>query len=193
MMQKCGTAKIGLFGGTFDPIHHGHLIMAREAREELGLDEVVFVPARISPHKLGTHPASPEARCAMVEAAIRGEEGFAWSDCEALRGGPSFAIDTVNSLAAQRPGVELFFFIGSDNVPTLHTWRKIDELRRLVRFVVLCRGDQTAPEDFLTVQREVDISSTDIRNRIASGLSVRYLLPEVVHEFIQNHGLYRNE
>lgn len=192
-MSDSRKVKIGLFGGTFDPIHHGHLIMAREAREVLGLDEVIFVPARISPHKLGTHPVPPEARCEMVAAAVAGEEGFGWSDCEARREGPSFAIDTVRHIGAARTGAEFFFFIGSDNVAALHTWKDVDELRRLARFVVLCRNSKTAPEGFLTVAREVDISSTDIRNRIASGRSVRYLLPEVVIEYIQRHGLYRNE
>lgn len=185
--------KIGLFGGSFDPIHHGHLILAREALESLALDRVIFIPNGISPHKLARPPAPPNLRCRMVEAAVRGEAGFGWDDCEIRRQGPSFAIDTVREMAARHPGAELYFFIGEDNLASLHTWKDIARLTTLVRFVVLSRGSGLQGQEFPVVSKPVDISSTEIRNRIARGLSVRYLVPESACEIISQHRLYRND
>jgi nicotinate-nucleotide adenylyltransferase len=185
--------KIGLFGGSFDPIHHGHLILAREALESLGLDRVIFIPNGISPHKLARPPAPAALRCRMVEAAVRDEAGFDWDDCEIRRPGPSFAIDTVHEMAARHPGSELYFFIGEDNLASLHTWKDIAELRSLVRFVVMSRGRGLPDQEFPVVSKPVDISSTEIRNRIARGLSVRYLVPESACEIISQHRLYRND
>lgn len=185
--------KIGLFGGSFDPIHHGHLILAREALESLGLDRVIFIPAGVSPHKLGRPPAPAELRGRMVAAAVDGEDRLGWDDCEIRREGPSFAIDTVRAMLERFPGAEISYFIGEDNLPALHTWKEIGELRRLVRFVVFSRGGGGADHGFPVVSRRVDISSTDIRNRIASGLSARYLLPEAACHLIAQHQLYRNE
>ncbi|MCX6971298.1 MAG: nicotinate-nucleotide adenylyltransferase [Verrucomicrobia bacterium] len=185
--------KIGLFGGSFDPIHHGHLILGREALESLGLDRVIFIPNGISPHKLARPPAPAELRCRMVEAAVRDEEGFDWDDCEIRRPGPSFAIDTVREMAARHPGAGLYFFIGEDNLASLHTWKDIAELRALVSFVVMSRGCGVPHQEFPVVCKPVDISSTEIRNRIARGLSVRYLVPEAACEIISQHRLYRND
>lgn len=185
--------KLGLFGGSFDPIHHGHLILAREALESLGLDRVIFIPSGISPHKLAQPPAPAEFRCRMVKAAVRNESGLDWDDCEIRREGPSFAIDTVREMAARFPGAELHYFIGEDNLASLHTWKDIALLQSLVRFVVLARGSGTSPQGWPVVSRTVDISSTEIRNRIARGLSVRYLVPEAACEMISHHQLYRND
>ena len=185
--------KLGLFGGSFDPIHHGHLILAREALESLGLDRVLFIPSGISPHKLARPPAPAALRCQMVEAAVRGEAGLDWDDCEVRRPGPSFAIDTARKMAARHPGADLYFFIGEDNLASLGTWKDIAALRTLVKFVVLSRGHGTPDHGFPVISRPVDISSTDIRNRIASGRSVRYLLPESACEIISKHQLYRND
>lgn len=185
--------KIGLYGGSFDPIHHGHLILARTAREELGLDRVVFVPAGISPHKLSRPPAPAATRCEMVAAAIAGEEGFDWSDCEVRRAGPSFAIDTVREFREREHGSEIFYFIGEDNLPALDTWKDIEVLKTLCRFVVLARGIEEADGGFPVIQRVIDISSTDIRNRVASGLPVRYLLPDLVCDILTRERLYRND
>ena len=184
--------KLGLFGGSFDPIHHGHLILAREALESLGLDRVLFIPSGISPHKLARPPASADLRCRMVEAAVRDEAGLGWDDCEIRRPGPSFAIDTVREMAFRHPGADLYFFIGEDNLASLHTWKDIAVLRTLVKFVVLSRGRGPSDHGFPAVSRPVDISSTEIRDRIASGRSVRYLLPESACEMISQHRLYRN-
>jgi len=184
---------IGLFGGSFDPIHHGHLILAREALESLGLDRVIFIPNGISPHKLTRPPAPAGLRCQMVEAAVHDEAGFDWDDCEIRRAGPSFAIDTVREMAARYPGAELHYFIGEDNLAGLHTWKGIAELRTLVRFVIMSRGLGAPDQGFPVISRPVDVSSTEIRNRIARGLSVRYLLPEAACQIISQHRLYRNE
>jgi nicotinate-nucleotide adenylyltransferase len=185
--------KIGLYGGSFDPIHHGHLILAREALESLGLERVIFIPAGVSPHKLGRPPAPAHLRGEMVAAAVQGEERLDWNDCEIRRKGPSFAIDTVRDMQALFPDAQIFYFIGEDNLAALHTWKEISQLRRMVQFVVFSRGGSPTDHGFPVLSRRVDISSTDIRNRIASGLSARYLLPEAACHLIAQHQLYRNE
>ena len=185
--------KIGLFGGSFDPIHHGHLILARDAMEQLGLAKVIFIPANISPHKLDHPPAPAAARCEMLEAAIAGEPRFEMDTCEVEREGVSFAVDTVRRMIERHPATDFFYFIGEDNLAALHTWKEIEELLRLAPFVVLARGGTPANTEFPVVTRHIDISSTDIRKRIAAGLPVRYLLPDTTCEIIQRLGLYRNE
>ena len=192
-VEMISSEKIGLFGGSFDPIHHGHLILARDAMESLGLNRVIFVPANVSPHKLARPPVAARLRCEMVEAAIAGEPRFSMEACEADREGPSFAADTVRLMQRRFPQAELFYFIGEDNVPALHTWREIDELKKLASFVVLARGDLEPIEGFPVISRNIDISSTDIRNRIARGLSVRYLLPDAVCAILARHQLYLND
>ncbi len=192
-MMEGMARRIGLFGGSFDPIHVGHLILAREVREQLGLERVVFIPAAVSPHKLDRHPAPAEARLAMVRAAIEGEAGFDCDDCELRREGPSYTIETVRTMRARWPGAELYYFIGTDNLAKLETWREIGELRRLAEFVVLDRGEAKAMEGFRCVGRRVEVSSTEIRNRVARGDSIRYLLPDKACEVIYREGLYRNE
>jgi nicotinate-nucleotide adenylyltransferase len=183
---------IGLFGGSFDPVHHGHLILAREAMERLGLNRVVFIPANVSPHKLGRPPAPAGLRLEMLEAAVAGEAGFAVDACELGREGPSFAIDTVREFRGRFPEAGIFYFIGEDNLAALHTWKDIGELRALAQFVVLARGAVGDPQGLPVVSRNVDISSTDIRKRVADGRSVRYLLPHSSMEIIERHRLYRN-
>ncbi|MEI6035913.1 MAG: nicotinate-nucleotide adenylyltransferase [Verrucomicrobiae bacterium] len=185
--------KLGLYGGSFDPIHNGHLILAREALETFGLDRVIFIPAGVSPHKLERPPAPPKLRAEMVAAAVAGEPGFAWSDCEIVREGPSFAIDTAREMQKIHPEAEIFYFLGEDNLPSLGTWKDIAALRALVTFVVFSRGTGPAGHGFPAISRRVDISSTGIRNRIASGKSVRYLLPEATCAILFQHQLYRND
>lgn len=186
------TERIGLYGGTFDPIHHGHLVLARDAIEQLALDRVVFIPAALSPHKLATSPVAPAIRRDMVAAAIAGEARFELDDSEIHRTGPSFTIDTVEQVRAARPGSALFYFIGEDNVAALHTWRRIDELRQLVQFVVFGRGEGAAVHDFPLLSRRIDISATEIRTRVARGESIRYLVPESVRAIIAQHHLYQD-
>lgn len=184
--------KIGLFGGSFDPVHHGHLIMAREAMEALGLSRVVFIPANISPHKLGRPPAPAAVRLEMLQAAVAGEPGFGVDELELGRGGPSFAVETAGEFRRRFPEAEIFYFIGEDNLAALHTWKDIGELRSIVRFAVLARGAVADPQGFPVVSRHIDISSTDIRKRVAAGRTVRYLLPESSMEILERHRLYRN-
>ena len=192
-VEMISSEKIGLFGGSFDPIHHGHLILARDAMESLGLDRVIFIPVNVSPHKLAHPPVAARLRCDMVAAAIAGESRFSMDACEAEREGPSFAVDTVSLMRRRFPQAELFYFIGEDNVSSLHTWREIDELKKLASFVVLARGNLQPVEGFPVISRNIDISSTDIRNRIAQGLPVRYLLPDAVCAILTRHQLYLND
>lgn len=187
------ACRTGLFGGSFDPIHIGHLILAREAREELGLDRVIFIPAALSPHKLHRTPAPAGVRLAMVRAAVEGEDGFEVEDCELAREGPSFTIDTVRRLRERNPGDVFSYFIGDDNLAQLSTWKEIDELKRMVQFVVLSRGGPGGPGGFPTVGRPVAVSSTEVRKRVAQGRSIRYLLPPPACELIYRNGLYRDE
>ncbi len=189
--------RIGIYGGSFDPVHTGHLILARDAVEQLGLSRMIFVPAAVSPHKLGRAPGAPGSlRLEMLRAAVAGEPTFEVDPCELGRAGPSYSIDTILALRARLPGAELSYLIGADNVRELHTWHRIDELRALVTFVVFHRHVPAAPapgtEDFPTLGRVLDLSSTEIRNRVASGLSIRYLVPERVEALIDAHALYRH-
>jgi nicotinate-nucleotide adenylyltransferase len=183
--------KIGIYGGTFDPIHHGHLILSRQACEEIGLDQLIFVPARVSPFKSPAF-ASGEQRLSMLRAAIQGQEDFIADDCELKRPPPSYSIDTVLQMRERDPNAELFWLMGADNIHDLRKWCRFDELERLVQFVILDRGRaKRTPQVYPVVQRNIDISATDIRNRVASGRSIRYLVPEAVEEIIRRDKLYR--
>ena len=187
--------KIGLYGGTFDPIHLGHLILARTALEELQLDRMVFIPAAISPHKLATSPTPADIRWKIIQASIAGEAAFAADDLELHRAGPSYTYDTVAAYREQFPRAELFYFIGNDNLTQLHTWYRIEELKALVTFVILDRevpreAPETAPA-FPTILRRIDISASEIRNRVAKGLSIRYLVTALAEELIRQHHLYQ--
>lgn len=183
--------RTALFGGTFDPIHHGHLILAREAMEQLALDRVVFLPAARSPHKLEIRPAPPELRLRMVSAAVAGEPGFECDGSEAMLDGPSFTVDTVEAWRRKADGDDLYYLIGQDNVRELPTWRRYEELRRMVRFVVFERDAGAPAHDFPSVKRRVDISATEVRKRVAEGRSIRYLVPEAVRAIIEAHRLYQ--
>jgi nicotinate-nucleotide adenylyltransferase len=185
--------KIGLYGGTFDPVHNGHLILARDALERLDLDRVVFIPARVSPHKLDHPPAPPEARCQILVAAIADEPRFEMDPCEIAREGPSFAVETVQLFKTRYPQARLYYFVGDDNLPELETWKDFANLRDLVQFVVLSRAGMPFLSEFPTITRHIEISSTEIRNRVARGLSVRYLAPLPACELIARLGLYRHD
>ena len=186
--------KIGIYGGTFDPVHHAHLILAREAREQLGLERILFVPAAVSPFKEPPF-ASGKARLSMLRAAIDGESGFVIEECELDRPPPSFAIDTVEAIR-KREGegeAEFYYLVGQDNVDMLTKWRRFEDLEKLVRFVILDRTGLAGTHSYLAVRRKIDISATEIRNRVASRRSIRYLLPEKVEEIIRREKLYRGE
>lgn len=185
--------KVGIYGGSFDPIHHGHLILARQAMEELELDEVVFVPAAQSPFKLEGKAAPASLRLEMVRSAVADEPGFSVSDIEMHRPPPSYTVDTIRDLISRDPGARMFLLIGDDNLADLHKWHEITALRELVTFVVLARdATSPVPDDMILVHRRIAISSTEIRNRVAQGRSIRYLVPMGIARLIDQQGLYRN-
>jgi nicotinate-nucleotide adenylyltransferase len=182
--------KIAIYGGTFDPIHHGHLIIAREALETLGFQELIFVPALVSPLKKTKPVASGEIRLLMVRAAIENEAGFAVDDCELRRSPPSYTIDTIEEIRRRKGDAEIYCLIGEDNVEKLTRWHRFAELKKIVRFVVLDRSGQRPSHTYPIIHRKIDISATEIRKRVASGRSIRYLVPPAVEEMIYREKLY---
>jgi nicotinate-nucleotide adenylyltransferase len=185
--------RIGIYGGTFDPVHHGHLILARQALEEFKLDRLVFVPAAESPFKIHNHTAPATDRLAMLQLAIKGEDRFEVDPLEIERGGVSYSIDTVKMFRSRDPEAELFFLVGEDNAYRLTEWHRFEELKKMVGFVVLSRSEDFQSPEYPVVQRRVEISSTEIRNRVANGESITYLVPESVKRYIEQHQLYHGE
>ena len=181
--------KIAVYGGTFDPIHHAHLILAREAREMLGLKKIIFVPAAVSPLK-GSPVASAEMRLLMLRAAIEDEAEFAVDDCELRRPPPSYTVDTVEEIRRRKSNAEIYCLIGEDNVGNLTKWHRFAELEKMVRFVVLDRTGQRPSHSYQVIRRQIDISATEIRKRVASGRSIRYFVPPAVEEIIHREKLY---
>ena len=192
-VERWALKKVGIYGGSFDPIHHGHLILAREAREALNLEKIIFVPAAVSPFRVRPAAAPGNLRLEMLDAAIEAEEGLAIDDCELRRPPPSWTIDTVLEIRKRETDSELYLLIGEDNVATLDRWRRFDELNKLVRFVVLDRTGSQKQSDHQVVRRKIDISATDVRKRVAHGQSIRYLVPPAVQEIIQRKKLYREQ
>ena len=188
-----GLKKIAIYGGTFDPIHHAHLILARQAIETLGLDKVILVPAAISPLKKSAPVASGEVRLAMLRAAIKGETEFEVNDCELLRPPPSFTIDTVEEIRRKEREASIYCLIGEDNIEHLPRWHRFAELQRMVRFVVLDRSGKQPSHSYQLIHRRIDISATEIRRRVAENESIRYLVPDSVEEIIQREQLYREQ
>lgn len=182
--------KIGIYGGTFDPIHHAHLILAREAAEQFGLGKVIFVPAAVSPWKTAPD-ASAEARMQMLRAAIAGETLFEINECELKRPAPSYTIDTVRLFREKFAETQLFLLLGDDNLAGLPRWRGFAELREMVKFLVLPRAKTEVRHEYLKVNRRIDISSTGIRERVKGAFSIRYLVPAAVAEIIEARGLYQ--
>ena len=185
--------RLGLYGGSFDPIHHGHLILARQALEDLSLDRIIFIPAAESPFKLNHSCASAADRFAMVQFAVEAEPAFLVDPLEIDRQAPSYTIDTARAYHAQHPGDRLFFLVGEDHVAALPKWNEFEELGRLVQFAILSRSDQPLKVGYPVVRRRFDLSSTEIRNRVANDLPISYLVPEKVLRYIQKRELYRGE
>lgn len=190
--------KLGIFGGTFNPIHLGHLLIAEAAAEALELDRVIFIPSATPPHKRPRVLADARHRLRMVKLAIHGNPRFGCSDIEVRRGGPSYSVETLRQLRHAMPRAKFYFLIGADSLRELHKWREAAELARLCEFICVARpGERTPPARLrgLRVHKlpghPADISSSDIRDRLASGASVRYLVPETVQRYIQKTGLYR--
>jgi nicotinate-nucleotide adenylyltransferase len=185
-----GLKKIAIYGGTFDPVHHAHLILARQAIETLGLDKVILVPAAISPLKKAAPVASGEVRLAMLQAAVKGEPEFEVNECEVLRPPPSYTIDTVEDIRRRECDAAIYCLIGEDNVEQLPRWHRFAELEKIVRFVVLDRSGKQPSHSYQLIHRRIDISATEIRRRVAQNESIRYLLPDSVEEIIQREKLY---
>ncbi len=191
--------KLGVLGGSFDPIHLGHLIIAQDACEQLGLDRVEFVPAAVSPLKGRELTATAAQRLEMVRLAIAGDPRFTVSDRELRRGGTSYTIDTVRGILQEQPAAALHWIIGTDHLQRLAEWKDIGALVQLVEFVHLSRPGvvRTAapPIPGLRLRQiaghEVAISSSELRGRASRGLPLRHFLPLKVADFIESQSLYR--
>ena len=188
--------RIGLFGGSFDPVHVGHLLVAQAACEEFKLDRLFFIPAAQSPLKPERVPAPAELRLRMLRLALSGENKYEVDEQEIRRGGPSYTIDTVRAYRERYPKAVLFYIIGADHVPLLPKWRSADELAALVEFLVVPRpGDPpVSAKPPFRVQNLVGtpfaVSSSQIRARVKAGQSIHHLVPPAVGEVIRNSGLY---
>jgi nicotinate-nucleotide adenylyltransferase len=188
---------IGLFGGSFDPVHHGHLIVGQVAAEQLKLQTLRFVPAREQPFKRGKHQSSAEHRAAMLSLATAEMPGFEVELSELQRPGPSYTIDTLRDLRRREPGAKLVLLLGADAAAELPAWREAAEIPRLARVAVFARPGSAVPaepwvSEIVTVPG-IDISATEIRARVARGQSVRYWVPDRVAEYIATHRLYLDQ
>jgi nicotinate-nucleotide adenylyltransferase len=188
--------KIGLFGGSFDPVHLGHLLVAQAAIEELGLDRLFFIPAAQSPFKPENQPAPAPARLQWLRLALAGKTNCEIDELEIRRGGVSYTIETVRDYVKRFPRAELFYLIGADNAAKLNDWREANELARLAQFVVTPRPGET-PVNFPAPFRgrtlkgfPLAVSSSEIRARVKAGLPVESLVPSAVAEAIRAAKLY---
>jgi len=188
--------KLGIFGGSFDPPHVGHLIVADDAAAALDLERVLFIPTGEHPLKGARVVAPADLRLEMVRAATEGSELFAVDSREMMRPGPSYTLDTVEELVAENPGSELYLLVGTDILAELQRWHRIEEIGKRARIAVMSRADVTGPVvDFDTIRVEVThiaVSSSEIRERIHGGRPYRYLVPPGVKRIIEQHGLYRD-
>lgn len=201
-------AKIGILGGTFNPIHHGHLILTQNAIDAFDLSKVLMIPCAVPPHKRVHDLIPANHRLDMLEMGTEGDFRLEVANIEVKRGEISYAIDTVHELQAIYKQAELYFIIGADTLTELHLWKDIDELVTLCRFVSFERPGfeigNIKPEDLhldMTVARQlvaditrgcsIEISSSDIRHRIAEGMNIRYLVPPAVEMYIAEHSLYQ--
>ena len=187
---------IGLFGGSFDPVHLGHLLVAQAAREELDLDRLFFIPAAQSPFKPEIRPSPARARVQLLRLALAGQSWCEVDEQEIQRGGVSYTIDTLRDYAGRFPQAQLFYLIGADHLAQLPKWRAAEELARLVEFVVIPRpGQLEAPVPAPFRGRwlagfPLGVSSSQIRARVKAGLPIEHLVPESVAAAIRNNRLY---
>jgi nicotinate-nucleotide adenylyltransferase len=202
--------RLGIYGGSFDPIHLGHLLVAENCREQQKLDEVWFMPAATSPHKRQRTPAEPRHRVEMLQLAVGGHEPFRVSTLEIDRGGISYTVETLERLHADDPHRELFLLLGADALADLPTWKDPQRICDLALPLVVARAYAPEPDfavlvEFMTRERiaaaqaaqvkmpPIGIASSDIRRRIAAGKSTRFRTPRAVEKYIETHGLYRDQ
>lgn len=191
--------KIGILGGTFNPPHMGHLIAAESVCEQLQLDRMLFIPAANPPHKISEGILEPHHRLLMLEHAIRGNPRFEASDVELRRGGVSYTVDTLQTLAETLPDAQLYLLVGTDMLTEFPAWRSSDEILLRAEIVALCRPGFPLPSLPPHIRKrviearipEVGISSSEIRRRVREGKSIRYLVPAEVQSYIAQHRLYR--
>ena len=206
--KKQKRHRVGLLGGTFDPIHVGHLMMAEAVRSEYGLEKVIFIPAAVPPHKLDRHIAPAEDRYQMALLATAANPDFEVSDIELKRPGPSYSIDTVRAfLEKYGEDTDFFFIIGADVIHDIGTWNRIEKLLEICEFVtaqrpgcepddkdIRARFGELGEKHIHTLETpEFEISSTDIRDRLRKGHSIRYIVPPEVEAYIYQKGLYKDE
>lgn len=187
--------KIGILGGTFNPIHNGHLIIAEQVIDQLGLDEIRFMPDFTPPHVDRKLAIDAKERVSMISGSIRDNPRFAIEMEEIARGGTSYSYDTMVALKRRNPNYEYYFIIGGDMVEYLPKWYKIDELAKLVTFVGVKRSGYKTTSKYPIIWVDVpfiDISSTLIRARVRANHSIRYLVPSFVEKYIKENGLYAN-
>ena len=188
--------RLGLLGGSFDPPHLGHLLPAIDAAEALGLDAIRFLPAREQPFKIGSATAAPEHRFEMTVRLVAGIPGFSADRSEIDRRGLSYTVDTVAQMAAADPTAELVLLLGADAYALFEQWREPERIRALASVAVLLRGGDTPPASAsgrvqVLETRRVDISSTELRARVADGRTIRGFMPDAVADYIAEHRLYR--
>jgi len=189
---------LGILGGTFNPPHNGHLIVAECVRERLGLERILFVPSEISPHKQHADPVSSRDRLEMVKLAIRGNSAFGFSDVEITRGGVSYTVETLQDLESIHPLARFYLLIGMDNLAEFHSWKDPGRLLELAEVIVMSRPEFTMTGVDPSIKGrvtmcevpDIGISSREIRRRVKEGKSIRYLVPETVEVYIRAHRLY---
>lgn len=198
--------RIGVFGGSFDPIHLGHLILAENCREQARLDQVLFMPCAMSPHKLDGAHGTDRQRLEMLDFAIGGHPNFVRSDMEIKRGGVSYTVETLRELTASQPDDEWFFLMGADSLESFATWREPEEILQLSKPIIVGRpgsqldlksleplssADYVASVKQLSVESPlIDISSSEIRRRVDASQSIRFLAPRSVEKYIETQKLY---
>jgi nicotinate-nucleotide adenylyltransferase len=188
--------RLGVYGGTFDPPHLGHLLPVLDAAEQLDLDGVRYVPASVQPLKVGRATASPADRLAMTERLVQGIPGFSVDPAEIDRPGLSYTVDTLAGLAQANLGAELFLLLGADAFALFDQWREPERIRTLATIVVMVRGEPMLPTLSMPgvkvlQSRRVDISSTELRARVRDGRTIRGFVPDAVADYIAEHRLYR--
>ncbi|MFO8069079.1 MAG: nicotinate-nucleotide adenylyltransferase [Alkalibacterium sp.] len=188
--------KVGILGGTFNPPHLGHLIIAEQVRCQLGLEKVMFLPSADPPHKKEKKTIAAKHRIAMIRASISSNDGFSLEEIEIQRGGKSYTYDTIVQLKEMNPDIEFYFIIGADMVEDLKNWYKIDDLLQIVQFVAVNRPSYTLNTSYPVITVDVpniDISSSLIRQKAMDNCSIKYLVPPEVEKYIGSEGLYKNE